>query len=255
MRKRIIVLLKINNVLYKFLSIFQNKADSSFYVYQHIKNENSPITIGDSFHLLKSSGTFNTSRIRKRIEKDGDRTHLSIHPQRIYLKRLNRDGSKEHLIEEYKPQSFNINGFRLHATFMPPPTSHMDEYSPKGNTTEIIFSWNSAICPQISLYELGRDFDLKKVDMILPPGDKIETIPTDGLHNAIALHLKSTNGAPGAWMPLCSIFGKVVKKKSISKQELQEIINYNELNFDVSSIPDNAIITDYKIDYTNEKPK
>lgn len=253
MRRRIIVLLKVNNILYKFLSIFQNKADSSFYIYQHIKNEGSPITVSDSFHLLKSSETFKTNRIRKRIEKDGDRVHLSIHPNRIYLKRLNKDGSKEHLIEECEPQPFNSKGFRFHAIFTPPPISHMNKYSPKKNATEIIFSWNEKMCPQVSLYELGKNFNLKGVDKTLPSGDGVEIVHTDGLHPTIALHLKSTSGAPGAWMPNCAIFGKIVKKKPISKQKLQEIISYNELNFDISSIPNNAAITDYKIDYPKKR--
>ncbi len=253
MRKRIIVLLKTNNILYKFLSIFQNKSDSSFYIYQHIKDEKSPINVGDSFHLLKPSGNFDTSKIRKKIEKDGDRVHLSIHPNRIYLKRLNKDGTKEHLIEEYEPQPFNIDHFRLHAIFTPPPISHMKEYSSRKNTTEIIFFWDSLMCPQVSIYELGSKFALKKVSKILPLGDKIEVIPSDGIHPTIALHLKSTNGTPGVWRPNCGIFAKVVKKKPISKQELQEIIKYNKLGFDISSIPDNAVITDFKIDYPGEK--
>lgn len=249
MRQRIIILLKINNTLYKFLSIFQNKSDPSFYIYQHIKEEKSPITVGDSFHLLKSSGTFNTGIIRKKIEKDGDRVHLSIHPNRIYLKRLNKNGSKEHLIEEYEPQPFNVNDFRLHAIFTPPPTSHMSDYNSKKNTTEVVFPWNSTMCPQISIYELGRKFNLKKVSKVLPPGDKVEVIPSDGIHPTIALHLKPTNGDPGVWRPNCGIFGKVVRKRPVSKKELQEIIKYNELNFDISSIPDNAVITDYKVSY------
>lgn len=233
-----------------------SKKDASFYIYQHIKDEKSPITVGDSFHLLKTSGTFNTSRVRKRTEKDGDRVHLSIHPNRIYLKRLNRDGSKEHLIEEYEPQPFNLNDFRLHAIFTPPPISHMGEHKSKRtkkNTTEIIFLWSKPVCPQISVYELGRKFDLKKVGEILPPGDKVEVIPSDGIHPAIVLHLKSTNGDPGVWKPNCGILGKVVKKKPISKQELQEIIKYNELNFDINSTPDNAVITDYKINYPKKR--
>lgn len=252
MKQRIIVLLKTGDTLYKFLSIFQNKSDPSIYVYQHIKDEKSPISIADSFHLLKRSGNFKTDRLRKRIENDGDRTHLSIHPNRIYLKRLNKDGSKEHLIEEYEPQPFNMKGFRLHAIFTPPPVSHMSVYSFKKNVREVVFVWNNPVCPQISLYELGKNFDLGKVNR-LPPADSIEIIPSDGVHPSVALHLKSTNGSPGVWMPNCAIFGKVVKKKPISKKELQEIINYNELNFDISSIPDGAVITDYKIYYPKKK--
>lgn len=252
MKQRIIVLLKIDNVLYKFLSILQNKSDPSIYIYQHIKDEKSPITIAYSFHLLKTSGNFNTNRLKKRMENDGDRTHLSIHPNRIYLKRLNNDGSKEHLIEEYEPQPFNINGFRLYAIFTPPPPSHMSVYISKKNVREVVFIWNNPMCPQLSLYELGQSFDLRKVN-ILPPSDRVEIIPSDGVHPSVALHLKSTNGTPGVWMPNCAIFGKVVKKKPISKKELQEVINYNELNFDISSIPDNAVITNYKIDYPKEE--
>lgn len=253
MRRRILVLLNINNILYKFLSIFQNESDPSFYIYQHTKDEKSPITVGNSFHLLKSSGTFNTSRIRKKQKKNGDRVHLSIHPKRIYLKRLNRDGSKEHMLEECEPQSFNKKDFRLHATFTPPPISHMGKYSSRKNTTEVIFPWNTLMCPQISIYELGSRFSLEKVDKILPLGDKIEVIPSDGVHPTIALHLKSTNGDLGVWRPNCSIFARIVKKKPVSKQELQEIIKYNELNFDISSIPDNAVITDYKVDYPKKQ--
>ena len=252
MRQRIIVLLKINNALYKFLSILQNKIDSSIYVYQHIKDEESPVIVAESFHMLKTSGNFNTNRLRKWFKNDGGRTHLSIHPNRIYLKRRNKDGSKEHLIEEYEPQPFGINNFRLHAIFTPPPLSHMSQYNSKKNISEVVFIWDSLMCPQISLYELGRDFDLRKIG-ILPPADKIEIVPSDGFHPAIALHLKSTNGTPGVWMPNCAIFGKAIKKEPISKQELQKIICYNELNFDISSIPDNVIITDYKVDYTEKK--
>lgn len=256
MRQRIVILLKIDNVFYKFLSIFQNKSDASFYIYQHIKDEKSPVKIAESFHLLKTAGNFNTDVLEKRLEKNGDRIHLLIHPNRIYLKRVNADGSKEHLIEEYEPQPFNKADFRLRALFTPPPVSRMEKYNVQKNkkgVEEVAFSWKKLTCPQISVYELGEKFSLKQINNLLPPGDEIITIPTDGIHPAIGLHLKSTNGGLGVWRPNCGIFGKIVKKKPISKQELQKIIKYNELNFDVSSLPDNAIITDYKIEYPEKQ--
>lgn len=250
MQKRIIVLLKINNTRYKFLSIFKSKVDSSFYIYQHIKDEKSPINIAEPIHLLKSNGNIDIARLEKKLERNGDRIHLAIHPKRIYLKRLNLDGDKEHLIEEHETQPFK-NSFRLHAIFTAPPISHMNMYSKNKNVNiiEVVFSWNKLLCPQISVYEIEKNFPVKQISNLLPPGDEIITIPADGLHNTIGLQLRSTNGEPGVWRPNCGIFGKIVKKKPISKKELQNIIKYNNLSFDISSIPDEASITDYKINY------
>ncbi len=251
MKKRITVLLNNTGPLYKSLSAFQNNSDARSYIYQHMKDEKSSVTVANSLHLLRASCNFSTDGIDKRLEKDGDRIHLSLHPNRIYLKRSNTTGSKEHLIEEYEPQPFNKDGFKLHVIYTPPPITHMEEYRSKpvkNSLEEIIFDWDSDMCPQVSIYELSENFPLGDVEKTLPPASKLKSIASDGTHPTLVLHLRTTDGDPGVWRPQCGIFGKVVKKKPISKGDLQKIIEYNGLKIDISSLPDNAIISDYKME-------
>ena len=244
MRKRTIVLLNINNTLYKFLSIFYSKKDSSYYLYQHMLDETGPLEIAEPFHLLSSSGNFPTNRLKKDIEQNGHLVHLSIHPTRLYLKKRSNHGKEEHLMAEVEPQSYK-NGSRLHCIFTPAPTTHLEVYSTtkkKAGEDLIIFQWSSPQMPQISIYELENEVVAKA----LPPGSEVKMINSDGLHPIIALHLRVTS-EPGPWRPNCGIFGRILKKDPISKSELQRIISYNNAPFDISSLPDNVIINDYKI--------
>ena len=250
------VILKIENKLYKFLSILFAGKDASYFVYNHLKEENSPITIAESIHLLKSSGKFRVDNFKKNISNKGSQIHLSIHPKRLYLKKRSKKGKEEHLMEESEPQPFNKDNFRLHCVFTPAPPLYLPLFDPrsvKKNEKAVIFDWKSRYCPQVSIYELNSNFNIKKTEEILPKSISHKLILADGIHPAIVLHLKETGGDPDIWEPNCAIFGKIIHKNPISKAKLQEIIKYNELNFDISSIPNNAIITDYKIN--NDYPK
>ena len=259
MKKRIRVVLKIGNKFYKFLSILFAGKDGSYFVYNHLKEENSPIAITESIHLLKGSGEFRVDNFKKKISSKGSQIHLSIHPKRLYLKKRSEGGKEEHLMEESEPQSFNKDGFKLHCVFTPAPPLYLPLFNPqsvKKNEEAVIFDWKSRYCPQISIYELNSNFNIGRIVEILPRSINHKLIPADSIHPAIILHLKETDGSPDVWKPNCVIFGKIVHKNPISKAKLQEIIKYNELSFDISSIPNNAIITDYKINNGNpKKPK
>lgn len=250
MHKRIIVLLKIEEEYYKFLSILFSQKDASYFVYNHLINEAAPLLVAEPFHLLKTSGNFKTDSLQKRQSDNGQQTHLSFHPTRIYLKKRGIDGKEEHLIDEYEPQPFNKEGFRLNALFTPAAKEFLPRYNLKTKNSEelIVFEWENELCPQISLYEFSSKIDMDKAVNILPDNITIQVIQSDGVHPTIALHLRTTNGNPGVWASNLGIFGKIIKKKPISKADLQKIIDYNGVKFDISSLPDNAIITDYKVE-------
>lgn len=251
MKDRTVVVLGLNDSLFKFLSVFRNKKDASFYIHQHIIDEKIPLAIAKPIRLLRSQGNIDLRKIKKVEESSGQEFHLSVHPNRLYLKRTNADGSRDHLMEEVIPQQFK-EGYRLHAIFTPPPPTFMEKYRPKDSEENIIFEWNSDMCPQISIYELNDKLSNSSFIKMKPEAKKIEFINSDGLHPTIALEIRSTDGEAGIWMPNCAIYGKVVKKGPISKEKLQEIIDYNSLKFDISSIPDGAVITDYKIRYPDD---
>ena len=119
-----------------------------------------------------------------------------------------------------------------------------------------MFDWESPYCPQISLYELADGFDTPQIDTLLPPALDHRLIASDGVHPAIVLHLKATEGQPGVWLPHTGIFGRVIRREAITKTKLQDIIKQNGLSYDISSIPDDALISDFKImdaDSDNER--
>lgn len=246
MKRRTVIALELGGSLFKFLSIFRNKKDTSFYIHQHIIDERMPLTIAKPVRLLRLNGNINLRKIKKVEESSGQEFHLSVHPSRLYLKRTNTDGSRDHLMEEVIPQQFSA-GYRLHAIFTPPPPLLMEKYKPRQSEENILFKWSSDMCPQITIYELDDELSPDDFIKIKPDAQKIEYIISDGLHPTIALEIRSTNGDPGVWTPNCGIYGKVIRKEPTSKEELQEIIDYNSLNFDISSLPDNAVITDYKV--------
>lgn len=249
MYKRTTVLLKINNIYYKFLSIFYSKKDPSYFFYNHIVDESGPLVIKELFHLLSDSGNFSTNTLKDKLVKDGDLVHISIHPKRIYVKKRAKGCAEEHLMAEIEPQPFNKAGFKLHCIFTPAPITHLPIYdlSKKKSKEELItFEWTSNQCPQISIYELENKINESIINS-LPEGLEIKIINFDNIHPKIVLHLRATNGAPGIWRPNCNLFGKILKKDPILKDELQRIISYNNAKFDVSSLPDNAIISDYKV--------
>ena len=250
MHKKIVVLLKIKEDYYKFLSIFYSSKDGSYFLYSHLINEETPLLIAEPFRLLKTFGNFSTSKLKKHVTENGQQVHLSIHPKRLYLKKRSVKGKEEHLMEEVEPQPFNKEGFRLHCVFTPAAREYLPKYeltSKKKDEELITFEWKDVLCPQISLYELSKDFNITRTSEILPGNVDIRTIQADELHPAIALHLRATNGDPGIWKSNCAIFGKSINKRSITKTELQKIIAYNKVGFDISSLPDDAIIHDYKI--------
>lgn len=239
------MLLKIDNVHYKFLSIFYSKKDPSYYLYNHLKDKKGSLVVTEPFHLLSTSGSFSPDALKNNLVEDGDSVHLSVHPTRLYLKKRTKEGKEEHLIEEQEPQPFNESGFRLHCVFTPGSIMALEICDPstkKNNEELIIFEWVSSLCPQISVYELNN-----LPNIVLPEGLAIKIIDSDGLHPQVALHLKAISGDIGIWRPSCVVFGKIIKKAPITKAQLEKIISYNKAGFDISSIPDDAIISDYKI--------
>jgi hypothetical protein len=252
MYKRAIILLKIKDSYYKFLSIFYSDKDESYFLYNHLIKEEAPLLIAEPFHLLKTVGKFFTHKLKRTVSENGNLTHISIHPLRIYLKKRSSGGREEHLLEEMEPQPFNKEGFRLHCIFTPPLPIYLPSYDvqqkKRADTELVVFNWDNQYCPQVSLYELNQHFDIAKAKNILSKAEEIKIISSGGIHPKLCLHLRATNGDPGVWGSNFSIFGKIIKKRPVSKSELERIISYNGLNFDISSLPDEAIITDYKFE-------
>jgi hypothetical protein len=249
MKKRIIVVLKIADNYYKFFSILFSNKDASYFIYNHLKDESSSLEIAEPFHLLKTVGRLFTNGFKKELSDNGDSVHISIHPNRIYVKKRTKNDKETHLIEETIPQPFNKDNLRLHCLLTPAPYLYLPIYdliSKKIGEKIIIFKWDSQYCPQVSLYELNNDFKIAEVEKIIP--GKIEIIPAENQHSAIVLQIRETMGDPGVWKSNCGIFGKILNKKPISKSELRRIISYNDLDFDISSLPNSAIISDYKVE-------
>lgn len=248
MVKRYTVLLRIEGQSYKFLSIHLGN-DPSFYIYTHHIDERSPLQVANSTPLLKSKARVTPSSQDSTTSERGDQTHFSIHPQgnRLYLKKHAEGGVQQHLIEECELQHFNKNHFRLHMILTPGPPSYLPKYNRKTVRKDeelVVFEWESPYCPQISLYELDDGFDVPRIDSVLPPAHDIRVITSDGVHSALALHLKSTAGQPNVWLPRFGIFARVISREDITKSRLQEILNQNGLSYDISSIPDHALISD-----------
>lgn len=253
MKKRLLVVLKINNKYYKFFSIFYLNNDSSFLIHDHLKNEETPLFVAKPFCLLKSFGKVLNRKTEGNSVENGDQVHLSIHPHRIYLKKREQNKIESHLLEETEPQPFNESGYRMHCLLTPAPLEYLEPYSKNIKKGEIvIFNWFSNYCPQISIYELSDSFDISQAEKLLPVHDDLKIIPSEKLHPAIALHLRKTNGNPSIWRPTYSIFGKILHKGSITKNELNNIIKDNGLLYDISSISDNAIITDHKVNFNGD---
>jgi hypothetical protein len=247
-KKRILVLLRVHNIDYKFLSIIRKK--SGFYLHDHIARESVPLSIAEPFHMLRPSGEFNVKGLRRHLVEGGHQAHLSIHPARLYLKKRSAGGKEEHLMDEVVPQRFSVHGHRLHCVWTPAPVRYLTPYnlhSQKSNEELITFEWNSSQCPQLSIYELKNNFRPSVVQHGLPPAAQVWITEFGGVHPSLLLHLKPTQGDPNAWLPSCSIFGNIINRKPISKRQLQRIIDYNGVNFDVSSLPDNALIQDFSV--------
>ena len=202
--------------------------------------------------LLKSRGWVDADTRDMKPADRGDQIHLSIHPSgnRMYLKRYAGGDTQQHLFDEATLQPFNENNFRLHLIIAPAPPSQMPEHdgsSVKKEEELVVFDWNSEVCPQISLYELNAGYDSAQVKALLPPAIDYKLIDSDGLHPALLLHLKATDSQPGVWIPNTSVFARDIHKEPITKARLQEIIQQNGLDIDISALPDDAVITDYKM--------
>lgn len=250
MAKRYTVLLRIEGQCYKFFSIFLNK-DPSFYIHQHLLDESSPIDVGESLALLKARGRV-TPNPPMTTSEIGSQSHISIHPKgnRLYSKTRGKGGVEQHFFEEAELQRFNKKNFRLHLIQTPAPPSHLPKHdgeSVKKDEELVVFDWGSPLCPQISLYELANAFDYDQIDTLLAPSLDRRLIASDGVHPAIVLDLKATKGQPGVWLPVTSIFARVISREAITKEKLQEIIKQNGLSYDILSIPDTDVITDFKI--------
>jgi hypothetical protein len=210
---RITVALKVNNTLYKFFSILPSQKDASLFIHQHIKDERSPLTVGTK-SLTKIPSVEYFKDIPATQHSDGSTVHLSLHPNRIYLKRRGKKGATEHLVEEAEPQKFNKHDWRLICVLTSPPISHMPILNKNNCNQIVIFEWESKICPQISILEFKQGIDWKNKVSTLEKVEKYHIIESDGVHPTIALQLRKTNGESGVWRPCCSVFGRVLKKNN-----------------------------------------
>jgi hypothetical protein len=188
-----------------------SQKDGSFFVYQHLKEENSPLNVGSrAISKLPSKEYFRD--IPAKTHADGSNVHLSFHPNRIYVKRRSKGGSTEHLFEEAEPQKFNKYGWRLNCILTPPPPSHMPILRESKDNHIVVFDWEHAVCPQVSILEFKPGVDWRSKISTLEKAEKYYFIETDGMHPTIALQLRKTNGEDGAWYPNCCFFYRVVKK-------------------------------------------
>jgi len=245
------IVLKINNRFHKFLSIFFSEKDDSFYVITHLTEKSAPFLISDPIHLLRNEGNLTLERTQSKIEINGDKTHISFHPKRIYLKHYPTGGGSNHLIEEFEPQRFNDNNFRLLGIITPPVIEFLPVIKNEEDKNILTFDWDSEYCPQISIYEVKNNFTEKDIKSILSDGEQCHIIKLNEDKPLVLLQIKSTNGDPGVWEHNIGIFGKLINKNPISREELERIIKYNNLNFDISSIPENNLITNYKIEWSD----
>lgn len=246
--KKVIITLVINGKQYRFITIIFSKKDQSYYIYQHIKDETSPLLISKPVHLLKTVGKILLANFKKTKSDEGNYTHLSIHPTRIYVKKRKEGAKEEHLIQETEPQPFNNSHFRLHCVITPPPPSHLPLLNiKKAKPDEVIdFGWSELVCPQVSVYEIREGFNKNRIKEFWPDTRDYKILKIDDSHPTLLLHLKATQGTPGIWASQVGIFGKILKQCPLTKGKLQEIIKYNNLHYDISSIPDDAVITDVK---------
>ncbi len=242
-KRRIDIILDVAGKKYKFFSIFfQN--DSSFYLYQHIKNNKSPISVSDTVHLLKADAKVNGNLISKTEHKDGHYAHISFHPDQIHIKKRMPNSEEEYLSEIFTPQKFHENHFRLLCILTPAPVSHLPTLdSAKDEIVE--FKWPSDYCPQISLYEIEQGFNIEEFERDYSETTDVTIIPKVGSQPWILLQLKSTNGDRGVWLPQAGVFGKRKQNTPISKVKLQQDLDAQGLAFDISSIPDIAEITEF----------
>lgn len=250
MPDRITVLLKINGELYKALSILFSSRDASFFVYDHFKDEKGSRGVFPSVHLLKSKGDVMPAPGEPEVVEDGSQVKVSFHPNRVYLKSRGEKSEEKHLWDEAKPQPFNKKGYRFHMIYSPPPPEALPLFGRKSRKGEEVIEvpWSSSARPEISLYEFADEIkDTARCD-ILPKYQQCFLIAGDDLHPTIALHVKETGGAnPDIWRPMFGIFARVLKKRPIKRTDLERIIAYNQLSYDISSIPDDDVITNFQM--------
>ena|GEM_PF-6946162 len=198
--------------MYKFLSISPDKKDASLYVTQCIKDMESPIKYGGKT-LEKVPSKELLSQVPSSILPNGKHVHLSLHPNRIYLKDKSQE-KNQHLWDETIPQKFNGSGYRLLCIFTPPPISHMEIVS-KQPSAGVCFEWNDTKCPQLSIYEVQEGRDGKEAIHAINIPARYHIIESDGKHPTLVLQIKKTEGGEGVWKPYCAVFGKVIKRSTV----------------------------------------
>ncbi len=246
MKRRINVLLEIEGKLYRFLKIASTAHDPSYYIYDYVLGENIPFVVADPVTLLKAKGRISTSGVPRHQIEESDYHHMALHRDRIYLKKNTREGTQEHLTAEARPQPFNKLGYRLISIFTPAPPTYLPIHSySKQRDEDVIFHPERQYIPQINLYQLTAETKVKKMLASLPLVLESHLIPGDSSHLPIVLTLTKTDDFVGApWLPTCSVFGSLVNKPQFTKQQLQQMLKINGLSFDISVLPDDAIITE-----------
>lgn len=250
MPDRITVLLKIDGKLYKTLSVSFSKMDASFFVYDHFCDERGGRCVFPMTHLLKTKGAVAIAPGEPTVVEDGSQMKVSFHPTRIYLKSRGANDEQRHYWDEAEPQPFNKQGYRFHMIYSPPPPAALPifEREIRGGEEIIEVPWSSKSRPEISLYEFARECVGGARCEALPKFQQCYLVQGDDLRPAIAVHVKETEGAnPEIWAPMFGVFAKVLKRNIIKRKDLEAIIAYNHLPYDISSIPDDAIITDFQI--------
>lgn len=248
--RRITIALKINGVKYKVLSIAFSSVDASFFVYDHFKDESSPRNVFPMTHLLKVRGEVHNAPGTPVLAENGGQMKISFHPTRVYLKSRGEADEQKHYWDEASPQPFNRSGYRLHLIYSPPPKEFLPKLTREARNGErfMEFQWSSEKRPEISLYEFDPGFGSEPKCETLPPSGACVIIPADDFHSALGIHLKETQGEnPTVWRPLTGVFARVLKKRPLTGKDLGQIIDYNGLNYDISSIPETDIITNFQI--------
>ncbi|MCR4277948.1 MAG: hypothetical protein NUV85_02950, partial [Candidatus Berkelbacteria bacterium] len=123
MKRSINVLLELGGQKYKFLKISATAKNPSYYIHDHIMGDDVPFMVSEPITILKKKGIISTEGIpRRRVDGKNCHHHISLHPNRIYLKKKSReDNTEEHLITEFNPQPFSTLGSRLVCIITPAP--------------------------------------------------------------------------------------------------------------------------------------
>ena len=204
-------------------------------------DEATPLRVKELTPLLKKKGKISLDGVKDVTTPQGNLVHLSVHPNRLYLKERSKGGVQKHHIEEMTPQAFNARDFRLICVLTPPPFELLPEFQQRKGEEKIVFDYEDDICPQISVYEINESFNPDSIKKAIPDDYEYRIV------RHVVLGLRKTQGEPGVWRPNMAFFGKVLSRRSIRKKDLERIIGINNVSYDISSIPENDVIENFVV--------